>query len=124
MYNYFMLIGFVCKEIEVKEVADGKRVAKLNLAVTRPFPNVDGTRGTDYFNIALWEFLANQASDYLKVGSKVAIKGRIAPKYVTLDTGAKIQVCELVGEKLLNVTDKPDFSDNTESTEDNTTEEN
>ncbi len=111
MYNYFMLIGTVCKEIEVKEVLDGKRVVNLVLACLRPFPNQDGIRTTDFFNISCWEFLADLANDYLKVGSHVAIKGRLVPKLITLDTGAKIYVYEPVGERIYNMSNKNDFPD-------------
>ena len=118
-----MLIGTVCKDIEVKEVND-KKVVNLVLACNRPFPNVDGTRATDFFNISLWEFLADQAYDYYKLGSKVAVKGRIVPKLVTLESGVKIHINELVGERLMNVTQKADNPDIQEPIKEETSEEN
>ncbi len=111
MYNYFMLIGTVCKEVEVKEVGDGKRVVSLSLACSKPYQNTDGSRGTDFFNIQLWEFLADTASETLGVGSRVAIKGRIYPKLVTLETGAKINHNELIGERIFNMSKKNEFVD-------------
>ena len=101
MYNYFMITGTVCKPVEVKEV-NGKRVVNLVLACTRPFPEVDGTRGTDFFKISLWEALADIANDYLKVGIPVGIKGRLHPRLTTLETGAKIYIYELIGERIIN----------------------
>ena len=111
MYNYFMLIGTVCKEIEVKEVGDGKRVVSLNLACSKPYQNTDGSRGTDFFIIQCWEFLADTANETLGVGSRIAIKGRIYPKLITLETGAKITHNELIGERIFNLSRKNEFTD-------------
>ena len=80
MYNYFMLIGYVVNDIELKEVADGKKVVKLRLAVKREFQNMDGGYDTDFINISVWEYLAEHAVNYLKKGARVAVKGRICPK--------------------------------------------
>lgn len=111
MYNYFMLMGTVCKDIEVKEVSDGKRVVSLILACQKPFAGVDGTRGTDFFKISLWEFLADTANENLKVGSRVAVKGRLLPNKVTLESGAQIYKYDLIGERIFF------FSNNTDSFE-------
>ena len=80
LYNYFMLIGYVVNDIELKEVADGKKVVKLRLAVKREFQNMDGGYDTDFINISVWEYLAEHAVNYLKKGDRVAVKGRICPK--------------------------------------------
>ena len=75
-----MLIGFVVNDVELKEVADGKKVVKLRLAVKREFQNMNGEYDTDFINISVWEFLAEHAANYLKKGARVAVKGRICPK--------------------------------------------
>ena len=111
MYNYFMLMGTVCREIEVKEVGDGKRVVSLSLACQKPYQNTDGSRGTDFFNIQLWEYLADSAHELLTVGSRIGIKGRLYPKMVTLDTGAKITHNELIGERLIIMSRKSEYAE-------------
>ena len=103
MYNYFMLIGVVCKDIEIKEIEDGKRVVNIVLAVQRPFAQIDGTYATDFFNISVWEFLADYAQSTIKVGSKICVKGRLVPKLITLDTQARIYKYDLIGEKIFNL---------------------
>ncbi len=103
MYNYFMIIGTICKDVEIKEVADGKRVLHLVIAVQRPFANVDGNYVTDFFNISVWEFLAEYANEKIKVGSKIGVKGRLLPKLVTLESGAKVYKYDLVGERIINM---------------------
>lgn len=101
MYNYFMLIGRIVSEIEITELDDGKRVINLTLAVLRPFKSQDGTYQTDYFYVSLWEFLADLAYENLKKGNKIAVKGRLFPQQVKLESGATITANKLVGERLI-----------------------
>ncbi len=101
MYNYFMLIGRICTDIEIKEVGEGKKVVNLVLAVNRDFKNMDGTYVTDFFRISLWEFLADLANDCLKKGAMVGIKGRLCPKKETISNGTVINVSELIGERVV-----------------------
>lgn len=107
MYNYFMLIGRICNDIEVQEVSEGKRVVNLRLAVNREFKNVNGEYITDFFNISLWEFLADVANDHFRKGALVGIKGRISQREVTLEGGTKIKVPDLVGERIVFFGDAP-----------------
>ena len=58
MYNYFMLIGFVVNDLELRTVADGKKVVNIRLAVRREFQNSNGEYEADYVNISLWDFIA------------------------------------------------------------------
>ena len=101
MYNYFMLIGRIVNDIEIKEYEGGKRVVNLCLLVTRPFKNYEGNYDTDLINVSLWEFMADFALERLKNGCKVGIKGRIAPRKVTLVDGVTISVMDLIGERVL-----------------------
>lgn len=101
MYNYFMLIGRICTDVEIREVGEGKKVVNLLIAVNRDFKNMDGTYTTDFFRVSLWEFLADLAKDCLKKGARVGIKGRLMPKKETIANGAVINVTELVGERVV-----------------------
>lgn len=101
MYNYFMLVGRICTDIEIKEVKDGKRVCNILLAVNREFKNMDGSISTDFFNISLWEALAEVAKDYFKKGAMIGIKGRIYPKKEESKSGYNIMANELIGERIV-----------------------
>ena len=111
MYNYFMLMGTICKDIEVKEFEDGKRVVNLVLAVQRPFANMDGEYVRDFFNISMWEFLADLANERLKVGQSIGVKGRLVPKKITLESGAQIYKYDLVAERIMYFTNRYDPAD-------------
>lgn len=101
MYNYFMLVGRICNDIEIKEVKDGKRVCNLRIAVNKEFKNVDGSISTDFFNVSLWEALAEVAKDYFKKGIMVGIKGRILPKKEEIQSGLFINVNDLIGDRIV-----------------------
>ncbi len=100
MYNYLMLVGVISKDIELKEVAENKKVVHLDLAVTREFKNSEGTYDTDFLKVTLWDFLAELASETLSKGSRVGIKGRIYPHTEQLASGAYVPINELIAERI------------------------
>jgi len=114
MYNYFMLIGYVSNELEIKETSDGTKVMAVDLIVRRDFKNQEGEYTYDKVRIYLWEWLADLAKATVKKDSRIGIKGRIRPKYEKLESGAYVNVHNLYGEKLIYF-DSPEFleKDNT-----------
>ena len=101
MYNYFMLIGRLCTDVEIRELSDGKRVANLLLAVNRAFKNPNGEYDTDFISIAVWEFLADFSVDNLKKGRKIGVKGRIGTKKITLKDDTETTTYTLIGENIV-----------------------
>lgn len=110
MYNYFLLVGYVAKDFELKEVGEGKKVITLTLAVQRDFLNNEGAYTTDYFRISCWEFLAEVAMNVLAKGSKVAIKGRMVTKKIEdKDSGNVYYSTELYGERIIAFSNKANY---------------
>lgn len=101
MYNYFMLIGRVAKDVVVRTIDDGKKVLNLTIACQRPFKNSEGNYDTDFFNVTLWEVMAEVASDNIRKGAQVGVKGRLTLKKQTIEGGIVIDTCELVGERIV-----------------------
>lgn len=101
MYNYFMLIGIVYKELEVKVTKNGKRYVKIPLLVARSFKNPDGQYDADLFHIYFWESLIDFIKDNIKKGQKIGVKGRTQAKFVTLNNGVVIPAYDLIGERLI-----------------------
>ena len=101
MYNYFMLVGILLYDVEVKEVSSGKRVANITLAIKREFKNNEGEFQYDHLRVTLWEMNAEIAADVLKKGDKVGIKGRIVGKREQHAEGYNMHVNELVAERLI-----------------------
>ncbi len=110
MYNYFLLVGYVARDFELKEVGDGKKVVALTLAVQRDFLNNEGSYSTDYFRITCWEFLAEVAMNVLTKGSKVAIKGRMVTKKTEdKESGNVYYSTELYGERIIAFSNKANY---------------
>ena len=101
MYNYFILIGRVARDVEIRMTSDGRHVLNVTIAVQRPFRNSNGDYETDFFTITLWESMAEVAAENFKKGSTIGIKGRLSQKKVTLDNGVAVNTAELVGERIV-----------------------
>ena len=102
MYNYFMLMGRLVKDPEVKELTDGKRVMNLRLAVNRSFQNTKGEYDTDFFTIVFWDYLIEFAQENLKKGQPVLIKGRLQTNKEELSNGYQLSYPTLVGERIFS----------------------
>lgn len=101
MYNYFMLIGVIYKELEFKTSKNGTKYVRIPLLVARSFKNPDGQYDADLFHIYLWDSLADLADDNFKKGSKIGIKGRIQSRFVTLEDKSVIPAYDLIAERLI-----------------------
>lgn len=102
MYNYFMLMGRLTENPEVKELADGKRVMNLKLAVNRCFQNSKGKYDTDFFTIIFWDYLIEFAQENLKKGQPVLIKGRLQTQEEALVNGEQLKYPVLIGERVMS----------------------
>lgn len=78
MFNKVILLGNLCKNIEIKQ-ANGGKFATSSIAVNRKFKSQDGTKKEEilFINIVLFGVLADIAKNYLQKGSKVLIEGRL-----------------------------------------------
>ncbi|MCM1053863.1 MAG: single-stranded DNA-binding protein [Ruminococcus sp.] len=93
MLNQAVIVARICSEIKLKETKNGKTIAVLDLAVPRCFKNKDGGYDTDFVSCTLFDNIAQNTADYLKIGDIVGIKGRLA----RLDKESPL---ELVAEKV------------------------
>lgn len=69
--NKVILQGRLTKDAEVKETKTKKKVAKITLAVDRKGKD----KTADFFDVYLWEKLADVVEKYTKKGQKVLIEG-------------------------------------------------
>ena len=70
--NVVVLIGNLATEVDVREVGDGKRVAKFLLAVDRR--TKEG--GADFIWITVWDRQAELCAQFLTKGQRVGVDGR------------------------------------------------
>ena len=74
--NKLILVGNVGRDPEVHETKTGRKVAHFSLATNR-FPNEAGEERTDWHRLTLWGKLAQFAEDYIKVGDRIFVEGRV-----------------------------------------------
>ena len=84
--NKIMLIGNLGRDPEMNYTPSGTPITKFTLAVNRR--TKDRTTGerrdeTTWFNIVVWERLAETCNQYLHKGSKVYLEGRMTSRRYT-----------------------------------------
>ena len=97
--NKIILVGNVGRDPEVHETKSGKRVAHFSLATNR-FPTEDGEERTDWHRITVWGKLAQIAEDYVKVGDRIYLEGRVEYDSYERD-GVTIPSSEVIGRELM-----------------------
>lgn len=113
--NKIILIGNICKEIEIKYYNDKKNV-KNSIAVKRDFKNKEGQYDSDFFNFTVWGAQAEFLNNYAHKGDKIAICGKILNNNYVKDNQTiysndiQVESVELVGAKKDNNVEQ-DFED-------------
>ncbi len=77
--NKVILSGNLTRDPEVRYTQSGKALAKLGIAVNRPYSrSAEGNAPTvDFFNMTAWDKQAEFCGRYLKKGSSVIVEGRL-----------------------------------------------
>jgi single-strand DNA-binding protein len=71
--NNVQLIGNLATDVELRDVADEKKVASFLLAIDRE--SKDG--GADFVWISAWDRQAELCAQYIGKGERVAVEGRL-----------------------------------------------
>ena len=95
--NEIHIIGNVGADPDFRYVPSGKAVANFNVCVNDPYDSAN----PNWFNVVVWEKLAENATKYLTKGSKVYIRGSIKfSTYPNKDTGQIINLKHLLLSEL------------------------
>lgn len=105
MMNSILFVGRLTKDVEVKELEDGKKVANICIAVPRSFKNRDGIYETDFINCTLWGDKAEMTAMYCKKGDIIGIKGRAESHIEKTDEGSKNNIV-FVADKVTFISNK------------------
>lgn len=87
--NRVILSGRLTKDVDVRYTQTGKCVANFSLAVNKK-DNVN------FFNVVVWEKLAEICANNLGKGSKVLIEGELSTRSYEDSSGSKKTVTEVV----------------------------
>ena len=100
MLNQAVLVGRIVQTPELRETENGKKLARMTLAVPRSFKNSNGEYETDFISCVMWKGVAESTVEYCQTGDLVGIKGRIQSRKIETDEEHKRQLVEVVAEKV------------------------
>lgn len=70
--NVCVLVGNLATDPELRQTSGGRAVCSFRLAVSRP-----GGTDADFFTVVAWERQAEICKEYLTIGRRVAVEGRL-----------------------------------------------
>jgi single-strand DNA-binding protein len=101
--NSVRLIGNLGGNPEIKELAQGKKLAKFSLATTENYKDADGNKvsETQWHNIIAWGRQADFAQKYLEKGNQIAIEGKLLTRTYVDREGVKKYLTEISANEIL-----------------------
>lgn len=95
--NRVFLVGHLGSNPELRDTANGKRVAHMKLATNESFQNSQGERITEtqWHSLVAWGKLAEMAEMELQKGTEVAVEGKIIYRTFVDKEGSKRFVTEI-----------------------------
>ena len=96
--NKVSLIGNLGFDPEVREIAKGRKVARLSVATNDSYKNAAGERVTDtqWHTVVAWGHTAEAVERLLRKGSPVALEGRLVHRSYETKDGTKRYITEVV----------------------------
>lgn len=102
MLNQIVMVGRITRNVELKELEGGKKVADITLAIQRSYKNAEGEYETDFIPVQLCGAIAESTSTYCKKGDIVGVKGRLETEQGEDNT----QKVKVVAEKVTFLSSK------------------
>ncbi len=107
--NKVQLIGNLGNAPEIKNMEDGKKMARFNVATNEKYKNANGEKITEttWHNLVAWGKVAEIAEKYLLKGSEVVIEGKLINRSYVDKDGIKKYISEVQVNELLLLDSKP-----------------
>lgn len=99
--NKIILLGNLCKELELKYTTNNKAVMQNTIAVKNDYKNAAGEYDSQFINIVIWGKSAEYLKNYGTKGSKVLVEGRLQNRTYDKQDGTKGYVTEVIVEKVV-----------------------
>jgi len=100
MLNRTVLVGRICKEIELRYSGSGVAIANFTLAVERNFKSVNGEKETDFIPCVAFKQSAEYSANYLKKGNLCSVDGRLQVRTYEGSDGQKRWVTEVIADSI------------------------
>ena len=96
--NRVQLLGFLGQDVELRELAQGKKLARFSLATNEIRRTGDGQpeKITTWHNLIAWGQVAETMNDLLRKGTKVFVEGKICYRQYETKSGEKRQSTEIL----------------------------
>ena len=94
--NVVTLIGNLATDVELKELAEGKKVASFVLAVDRA--SKEG--GADFVRVSAWDRQADLCRQFLHKGDRAALDGRLRSRSWQAPDGTRRSAVEVVANRI------------------------
>lgn len=103
--NKVILIGNVTKDPEIKETANGQKIAMFGVATNRDWTTANGERktSTEFHNVVVWGKLAEICSQFIKKGKLVYIEGYLKTRSWDNESGVRTFKTEVVVEDIISL---------------------
>lgn len=98
--NKVILIGNLTADPEYAQTQSGIARCILRIAVQRRFPDAQGNRVSDFFNVICWRQTAEFVAKYLEKGRKVAVEGSLQTRSYDAQDGSKRYVTEIIADNV------------------------
>ena len=101
--NKVLIIGNLGKDPEMRYMPNGKPVTNFSVATNRRWNTPDGDQReeTEWFNVTMYEKLADIANQYLTKGQKVYIEGRLHTRSWDGNDGQKHYRTEIIANQMI-----------------------
>ena len=108
--NSVTLIGNLGNDFEVKNLGNGRTLAKNSLATSQSYKNKDGeyVQQTEWHNIIVWGKKAETIAKYASKGSSIAISGKLTYNQYEDANGNKKKYAEIAVEDFKFLSKKGD----------------
>ena len=112
-FNEILIVGYAGKDPDIKTFSNGDKVANFSIATTDRWTDAAGQQQehTEWHSCVAYRRIAQVASDFLKKGSLVLIKGRMKTRSWDNKEGAKQYKTDVEVMKLLVLDRMKDLSE-------------
>ena len=96
--NRVQLIGFLGQDIDVREYAEGKKMARMSMATHEYHKGDDGKNETvtTWHNLVVWGKLAEIMNKILGKGQRLYVEGKLSYREYTGNDNVKKNATEII----------------------------
>ena len=101
--NNVQLIGHVGQTPEIKNLENGKKMARWSIAINEVYYNADNEKveQTFWHNLVAWGKTAEIIENYVDKGKEMAISGKLVNRTYNTKNGEKRYITEVVVNEVL-----------------------